>query len=103
MEVETLTSETMKTDSLIKSLKKHGLEPIMSQVVGRDMEGNEYLCSKRYFVQGAKHYCTWIDQQGSAMCVSVCPNHDKDEIESDYHAGMFANTIKIAVKWLMED
>lgn len=52
-----------------------------------------------YWADASKERISFIDQAGSAICLKVTPHGDKNEPETDYHAGSYANSIKQALQW----
>ena len=42
---------------------------------------------------------TWLIQDDLALCLRVARHHDKDDFQSDYHAGDYASSIKQALRY----
>ena len=84
----------MKTENLIKRLKREGFKVVDLSREIKDFITGETSLRKEYSVKGGKYGVHWYDQDGEAICVQVKRNNDRNDIQSDYFAGWFADTIK---------
>lgn len=57
--------------------------------------------TRTYTAKNNYNIITWIDQEGEAICIRVRSKNDKDEMVSDYTAGVFVDTIKEALKYFI--
>ncbi len=80
----------MKVQNLLKALKKANLE------VNQNSNG-------QYYCYGEKRVCSFYkngSDSDEAVCVNIRRKNDHHDINSDYHAGFFVDTIKDAIKYL---
>lgn len=78
----------MKTKSIYKALLKKEV-PFCASIFNRF----EYATT-------GTHEMSWINQNSEALCLKVRRLSDKDDMQSDYHAGSFASTLRQALNWL---
>ena len=77
----------MTTQNAIKAMVKAGLKITQS--------GN------RYFGDAPEQTISFIDQQGSAICLKVTAHGDVSDSQSDYSAGSYASSMKQALQWAL--
>jgi hypothetical protein len=76
----------MTTKRLLQAISKAGLSAVKHD--------------NNYYVTTSSRELSFIDQNGSAICVKVRRLSDVDDIQTDYFAGMFVDSIKWAMDCL---
>jgi hypothetical protein len=82
----------MKLKNLIKSLEKASLK----------IEQNR---NGQYYCMSENRVCSFYKNGGDsdqAICVNIRRKNDHHDFNSDYHAGFFVDTIKDAVRYMIE-
>lgn len=73
--------------TLIKRLEKKGIEV-------RAEENTRF-----HYADGPEREISWINQGGDAICLKVRRFNDHSDLHTDYHAGSFVSSIKMAFEW----
>lgn len=70
----------MKTKSLVKAIMRAGLEV--------ELQGNFLV------VKGKNFYGSFVNQDGTAVAVSTCPNGERSNSMRDYFVETYHRTVK---------
>lgn len=93
----------MQTKNLIKALERIGLKVESSQRKIYDYFAQQYTMSSiQYTAKSKNKTLSFFNQDGLVVGCKVRRNTDNDEIESDYCAGYFVDTIKSAINGMQE-
>jgi len=74
----------MQTINAIKKLEKSGFQVIQT--------GN------RCIAKGNQHVISFFNESGNIACINVRNQNDRDDLMSDYSAGVFCDNITQAIK-----
>ena len=77
----------MTTSKLLQAIEKQGIKAV--------------YVDRRYTARTDKRELSFIDQAGDAICVRVRSLNDHDDSMTDYHAGVYYDSIKWAVNSLL--